>query len=348
MANQKSEASSGSRLSLAGVTATPLNPDALDIALLREMYRGGAVNITGIDPRLNATRMASHLRVGRARVAARLKAWSDSGLLVRYEVWLNPALIGWRGAAVNIRVEHPRAKPGLLSHLGMVEGAVLGMEFLGDWVTVALVIPDEAALERRVALIRGLSGVKEVEEPILWPILEPKRQLSSLDIRIVRALRERPTATLSEVAQRVGISTRTMTRRYSALIDSLAVWFVPIFDFRAISYPLVALRVGLRPETDGEHVVRQVTARFPLTLTFRDPLAGLTPRSEVNLFVMPPSAAHLEDMEQFVSSIKGVLDLEMNIMIRLHSFRAWFDQHLETMAPSPGQSAALRRRGRRR
>ena len=315
------------------MTESPLKPEALDIDLLREMYRGGAVNIAGIDPQLNATRIAKRLRVGRARVAARLRAWTASGLLVRYEVWLNPALIGWRGAAVNIRVDHPRVKAALLARLGVIDGAVMAMEFLGEWITVGLVVPDEAALERRIALIRGLSGVKEVEPPILWPVLEPQRKLTSLDIRIVRALRERPTATLSDAAHRVGISTRTMTRRYSALVDDWAVWFVPIFDFRAISYPMVTLRAALRPETDSEAVIRQIGARFPLNLAFRDPITGSTARSEVNLFVMPPSAAHLEDLEKFVSSIKGVGDLEMNLMIRLHSFRGWFDRHLGELTP---------------
>jgi len=329
------------------VPATPLKPEALDMDLLREMYRGGAVNIAGIDPRLNATRIAKRLRVGRARVAARLRAWTASGLLVRYEVWLNPALIGWRGAAVNIRVEHPRVKAAVFHRLGMIDGAVMAMEFLGEWITLALVAPDAAALERRASLIRGLAGVKDVEPPIHWPVLEPQRRLTALDIRIVRALRERPTATLSDAAHRVGISTRTMTRRYSALVDDWAVWFVPIFDFRAISSPLVTLRILLRPEVDGDSVMRQIGAQFPLNLAFRDLIAGSSAQSEVNLFVMPPSAAHLEDLEQFVSSIKGVVDLEMNIMIRLHSFRGWIDRHLEELSPRPTELEKPRAGGRR-
>lgn len=314
------------------MSAAPLQPESLDIDLLREMYRGGAVNIAGIDPRLNATRIAHNLGVGRARVAARLKAWKESGLLRRYDVWLNPGLIGWRGAAVNIRVDHPRAKSTLFSRLEMVDGAVMAMEFLGEWITLALVASDETSLARRVELVRGLAGIREVEPPTPWPVLEPRRGLTPLDLRIVRALRERPTATLSEAAHRVGISTRTMTRRYSALIDDWAVWFVPIFDFRAITSPLVSLRAVVRAEVDNEAVIRQISKRFPLTLAFRDPIVGAGMRREVNVFVMPPSAAHLEDLEQYVSSIKGVVELEMNIMIRLHSFTGWFDSHLEALA----------------
>lgn len=320
------------RCSLLDVTGAPLQPEPLDIDLLREMYRGGAVNIAGIDPRLNATRIAHNLHVGRARVAARLKAWRLSGLLRQYDVWLNPGLIGWLGAAVNIRVEHPRAKSTLISRLEMVDGAVMAMEFLGEWITLALVAPDQAALGRRVALVRGLTGVREVEPPILWPVLEPRRKLTPLDLRIVRALRDRPAATLSEAARRAGISTRTMTRRYSALIDDWAVWFVPIFDFRAISCPLVSLQAVVSSEVDNDTIIRQIAKRFPLTLAFRDPIVGSGIPAHVSVFVMPPSPAHLEDLEQYVSSIQGIVELEMNIMIRLHSFGAWFDSHLDALA----------------
>jgi DNA-binding Lrp family transcriptional regulator len=314
------------------VIETPLQTEALDIDLLRAMYREGSVNVAGVDPRLNVTRVARRLHIGRARVAARLKAWRDSGLLARYDVWLNPALLGWKGAMVNVRVDHPRAKPALFSRFGLIDGAVMGLEFLGEWVSLGLVVPDAASLERRVDLIRGLAGVRAVEPPMFWSVPEPRRRLSALDLRIVRALRQRPAGTLSEAARRVGISTRTMTRRYSALVDDWAVWFVPSFDFRAISNPMVSLTVALGPEAGAESVRRQIRARYPLTLDFRMAGAGPELASEFHVFVMPPSAAHLEELDQFVSSVPGVVGLEANIMIRMHSFPAWFDRHLDELA----------------
>jgi len=312
------------------VTAPPLNPEPLDLDILREMYRDSPANLAAIDPRLNATRIAKRLRVGRARVAARLKAWNKSGFLVRYDVWLNPALIGWQGAWVSIRVDHPHAKPTLLGHLAMIEGAVSGLELIGEWVSLGLVAPDAASLERRIGLVRGLAGVRSIEDPVLWDLPKPKRALSALDIRIVRALREHPTATLSDTARRVGISTRTMTRRYSALIDDSAVWFVPILDFRAISYPVVSVGVTLRPEAGRETVARQIRTRYPLTLDIGASVAG----SPAHIFfVVPPSAAHLEELERFVGAIKGVINVEAQVMVRIHCFSSWFDRHLETLTP---------------
>jgi DNA-binding Lrp family transcriptional regulator len=315
------------------VTRTPLQPEVLDLDILREMYRGGAVRLAGVDPRLNATSIAHRLRVGRARVAARLKAWDESGFLQRYDVWLNPSLFGWQGAWLSVQVDHPRVKPGLFPRLALIDGAISGTEFLGEWVSIGLVVPDAAALDRRISLIRGLAGVRAVEPPALWQASEPKRPLTPLDIRIVRALRENPTATLGETAQRVRTSTRTMTRRYSDLVENGAVWFVPVFDFRAISFPVISLSVTVRAGTGGRSLARRIRARYPLTLDFQGgDVAPAFDADELVFFVLPPSAAHLEEVERFVTSIEGVAAVEANVMVRMHSFPAWFDRHLETLS----------------
>lgn len=315
------------------MSATPFLPGELDIAMLREMYRNGAVNLAGIDPRLNVTRVAQSLKIGRARVAARMRWWKESGFLQKYAVWLNPSLLGWHGAWVSLRVDHHRSKEDLFRRLGLVDGVISAMDFLGDWVSVAVVAPDPASLQRRVGLLRHLVGVMEVETPTPWHIPEPKRALTPLEIRVVRALREKPTATLHDIARRVGVSTRTMTRRYSELVEEWAIWFVPIFDFTALSVSVVSLNIHVAPGTTRESVSRRLRSRFPLTLDFTTTGVGpdISPQDLV-FFVTLPSVASLEELERIASSVEGVERVESYIMIRILEYPDWFDSHLETLA----------------
>lgn len=316
------------------MAASGLDPDELDIAILREMYRGGAVNLAGIDPRLNATRIARSLRVGRARISARLKWWRRSGFLQKYAVWLNPALLGWHGTWVAIRLEHPRLKPELFRRLGLIDGVVSAMDFLGEWVSAALVAPDPVSLQRRVDLIRHLAGVREIEPPVPWRILEPKRSLTPLEIRIVQALRERPTATLSETARRVGISTRTMTRKYSALVEDWTVWFMPVFDFTALPYPVVSLNLFVGPGAERDSIARRIRSRFPLTLDFSTTVVGPdTPPQVLVFFVTLRSIGQLEELEAFVGALDGVQHVEPYVMVRTYDYPEWFDAHLRGLLP---------------
>ena len=317
--------------------AAAFPPGELDIAMLREMYRNGAVNLAGIDPRLNLTRVAHSLRIGRARVAARMKWWRDSGFLQKYSVWLNPSLLGWQGGWVSVRVDHHRSKGPFFRRLALVDGVVSAMDFLGEWVSVALVAPDRAALERRVGLLRNLVGVTAVEDLMPWHVPEPHRALTPLELRVVRALREKPTATLHDIARRVGVSTRTMTRKYAELVEEWAIWFVPIFDFTAISQPVVSLNVHVAPGVGREDVARKLRSRFPLTLDFATANIGpeISPQDLV-FFVTLPSIASLEELEQLASSAEGVEHVESFVMIRIHDYPEWFDRHLESLAtPRP-------------
>ncbi len=306
-----------------------LRPDPLDLDIFRELYGAETGALSGMDPRLNATRIARELKVGRARVAGRLKAWSDSGFLARLDVWLNPALFGYQGGFYNVRVADPHVKPSVIARLGLVEGAVSSMEFLGEWVTFGVVVPDPTGFERVRELVRGFTGVREVEPAMPWPSVAPKRALTPLDLRVVRALRERPTASLTEIARRVGVSTRTMTRRYAELVGDWATWFVPVFDFRSISDPIVSVLVTLGPGAAPAAIVRRVRARYPLT----EQVGGIEqgPPAILAFFAILPSAAHLEELARLIAAQPGVAGVETNVMVRMHTFPGWFDRQLEAL-----------------
>ena len=326
--------------------------DAMDIAMLQAMYRDGSVNLAGIDPRLNASRVAKSLKVGRARVAARLRSWKTSGFLRKYDVWVNPALLGFQGAWVALQVEHPRVKSDLFRRIALVDGVVAGMDFVGDWISVGLVVPDSNALARRAQLLRNLSGVRDLEGPVHWRVSEPKRRLTALDVRIVRALRAAPTATLSEIARQVGISTRTMTRRYGELVEDWAVWFVPMFDFRALDRTVVSVNLGVEPGTRAEDIGAALRTRYPLTLDFASTSAGPElPPEELVFFTTLDSAAHLEDLEQYLSTTPGVRRVDLYILVQLLDFPEWFDRHLDSLLPAASPApvrSTTRARARRR
>jgi DNA-binding Lrp family transcriptional regulator len=323
------------------VAPAGFDPDALDLAMLREMYRNGAVNLAGIDPRLNATRVARALGIGRSRVAARLRSWRESGFLRKYDVWPNPALLGWVGAWTSIRVDHPRVKPELVRRLALVEGLVSAVDYQGEWISVGLVGPDRASLERRAGILRNLVGVREVDPIVLWKLPPPSRALSPLDRRIVAALRERPTATLAETARRVGVSTRTMTRKYADLVEDWSVWFLPVFDFRTIRSPVVSVTLQLAPSASRAEIARRIRAEFPLLLDLTTEAIGpgAAPTAPV-FFVVLPSAARIEDLDRQIATLPGVDGVESFVMICVYDFPEWFDHQIAGWSAPPARAPA--------
>lgn len=326
-------------------------PTDIDLDIFRTLYRTGGVSIAGVDPRLNASRIAERLGVSRARVAARLADWSRYGLLQRYDVWPNPAYFGRLGATLDVRLTDRFAKSELFERVALIEGAVGGIEFAGEWSTIQFLGRDEADLARTVALVRGLAGIAEVGPLIPWVRLPIPRPLSPLDLRIVRVLRRYPKEPLAVIARHVGVSTRTITTRYGQLLDALAVWFVPILDFRALGPPVVSLNVQLDRGVDRAAVARAVRKEYPQSLELGQPGFGPEMPAEVAVFfVLCPSAARVEELEGFVRRVPGVLGVEGLTLVQVRSFPGTFDRLLHdagTAARAPVPAPTPRGRGPR-
>jgi len=302
-------------------------PADIDIDILREMYRSRGVTVAGVDPRLKASRIAQRLGVSRARVDSRLKEWTQYGLLQRFDVWPNPALFNLVGFTLDIRLSDRFRKEEVIERLRLVDGAVGGIDLAGDWISAQFVVPNEAEAQRRTSLLRGLAGIAEVGAPILWARLEPTRGLTPLDLRIVHVLRQYPTHPLATIARHVGVSTRTITTRYGRLVDDLAVWFVPVLDFRALAQPVVSVNVGLRDSASHELVSRSFRKAFPQSLEFvRTGFGPILPEQVAVFFALCPSAARVEELEGFLRGLPGVESVEAFLMIRIFSFPETFDR----------------------
>lgn len=302
-------------------------PTDIDMDIIREMYHSRAVTVAGMDPRLNATRIAHRLGVSRARVDARMKEWTRYGLLRRFDVWPNPALFHRIGVTMDVRLQDRFEKQEVLSRIRLIDGAVGGGDYVGEWVTIQFVVPSEADAERTAKLLRGISGVAEVGTPIPWIRLEPKRALTPLDLRIIRVLRKYPTERLSAIARHVGISTRTMTTRYGRLVDDLAVWFVPVLDFRALAQPVLAVNLLVKDGADPTLLSHSIRKSFPQSLAFlRAPFGPALPERTRVFFLLIPSTARLEETERTLRSLPGVETSETLIMIRIFSFPETFDR----------------------
>lgn len=308
-----------------------------DFDIFREMYRSGWGIAAGVDPRLNANRIAHRLGLRRDQVDSHLKQWTRYGFLERFDVRPNPALFDLFCFSIEIHLVDSFHKDKLIERIGLLDGAVGCIDYEGDSVSAQFVALGESDIQRTTQLIRGLAGVAEVGDPIPWTPLKPRRVLTPLDLRIVRVLRNNPTQPLSDLARQVGVSTRTITTRYGHLVDNLAVWFVPVVDCRALAQPIVRVRVTLGASESREIIARSFRKAFPHSLEVLRVGFGLRiPDKEVIFIALCPSAARIEELEGFLRHLPGVESVDVRVLIRSVSFPATFDRLVAAKWP-PGE-----------
>lgn len=309
--------------------------DASDLAILKAMSNHRVGLWGGVDPRVSSSDVADRVDLHPSTVRARMRAWRDSGFLRGYDVQVNPRLFGAKLMIASVRVDDPTKKDPFLEELSLVEGAVGALVNVGPWVSAALVVEHPDAVDRRAKLLAKLPGATHVQEPWTTRLPVPSVDPTQLDWRIIRAVREGPDDELSEIADRVGVTPKTLTRRYRALLDGNAIWTVAVLDFRNYTDG-VPCRLNLYvddPDLYGP-VRDAVLDAYPDALETNPP----PPRDDdaprrsdriVEFLLHLPSAARVDEVLQTGSGIEGVDDAEILFPRGYRPYRDWYDERVD-------------------
>ena len=307
--------------------------DPLDVGILRELSRDQIVWFGRLDPRLSASEIARRLRVDRATVGARLRAWEKQGFLRGHEVVPSPLVFGARIAGGNLRVEDLSRKPRILEDLSLVPGLISAVDHNGDWMALLYAYgrPDE--LERSRRLIERLSGVGEVAPCVPFVAPLPTISPTRLDYRILDDLKFGPRRTFQEIARSVRVSPKSLVRRLELLVRGRAVWYLPMLDFTVYSKAVVARFVVVLREGHDSGPVADWIRRRVTGLTYlvdSSALAG----SDGSLPPMLDVGAHLEsigvaeDVQRELRDLEAVEEVELLFPRRIYLYRTWFDDRI--------------------
>jgi DNA-binding Lrp family transcriptional regulator len=306
--------------------------DRFDMVLLREVSRERIMWWGSADPRLSLREIARRLGVHVGAVSAHLRAWQRCGFLRGYAAVPNPSLLGAHLAGGALRVDEARSKPQVLSDLALVEGAAFAVDQVGPWIVVMFVHRSRQALDRCTRLVRRLAGVEEME-PCL-PFRSPVATLSPspLDWRILGAVNASPKGSIEKLARAVGVSSKTLARRYDRLIRADAVWSIPLLDFSKYSGATLA-RFIVRTDDSLEpaRFLRSIEDRFPSHILLEDHsgLPVLDPPLTGGLFMLLiqlGSVADAEEAEVAIRDLPGVDGVEVFFPKRLYVFDHWFPE----------------------
>lgn len=308
--------------------------DELDAAILREVCREQVLLWGGGDTRLTTSLVAERLKVDRTTVWSRLRAWREAGFLVRQEVIPNPSLFGAGVAAGDIQVGDPRRKGEAVERLQLVDGVLAGFDQVGPFVLLVYALESRAALDRCTRLVGTLPGVDEVSMcvPLRFPAstVEPTRA----DWGMLRALRASEGTSLDTVAKEVGVSRRTLTRRYQRLLDGNALWSFPVLDFTrytdAVMARFVAILSGAGSSKRFLRLCRSGLPQMVWSVPFQPP-AGVeeAPDEWAEVFCHLRSAGEVEDVRRWVLGQPAVTGVEVYYPRAWFVAGSWFDERIE-------------------
>lgn len=295
------------------------SPDDLDIKIIKAM---SSPNSFQWDVRISNANVAKGLSVDEETVRNRLRNMSEVGFLQGWQLSLNPILLGRESAIVEMHVNDPEAKTELISQLGLLDGVTLIDDFYGNELAVHLLYDGYDTLMRQVQMISFLSGHPT---PVWWKQSFPPCVLTPTKIewRIIHTLRMKARGRLSDVAKDNHLSTRTVKRHISHLVEGNAFYLEPLLDVRKVGG--VRCRFWVVCDANKKNVIDRKALS-----TLNGIISTHTAPKEYSLFIVHlGNASEVQEISDWLEKLDGVKEVRTNIDVEHIHVDKWLTHEIE-------------------
>jgi DNA-binding Lrp family transcriptional regulator len=313
--------------------------DDLDFDILRWMYPGGVYSPWGTDPRITASEIASHVKLDRTAIWARVRRWRRDGFWDGYQVNLNPRILGTDVLLAEFHMADAAEGWALVDRLETLEGVVHGGLIFGDTATtrdievvlVQFVADDPEGAGRMMKILRRLAPGRDLDGPYRHEPPPCSRTPTPLDWRIIAAMVANPNASPSRLARLVGVTNKTLVHHHSALLDDHAVFYYPKVDWSKLG--CVTFGVFCRDVGDVDSVRREVEARYPHSIPLlMEGIAGVSPGWDPSRCFAVIVAAHSPgdtlSLAHEISRIPGVRLVRPELWGPQRLFYGWINRRI--------------------
>jgi len=185
------------------------------------------------DIRKSFRAIAKKLNVEEVTVRRRVQKMQKTGFLQYWTVMVNPSLLGLKVAQLSFEALPATSKSDLIEQLKLLPGSLVVVDWFGRSLFFSFFYLDDGSLQRQIELVRRMSNATNlVSSPIPTP--ECRMKLKETDWNILRILQRDARKSFSEVATKLGVSTRTVKRRLDRMIDERAVFILPSMNPNAL------------------------------------------------------------------------------------------------------------------
>ena len=204
--------------------------DDLDLKIFRALEFRPFGPHAGDPSRFNPWVIARKVGADGGTVKLRLKKMRESGFIHYFQIYPNLRLLGLRGAAYEFTLPDVLGKDAAIEKASLVDGVTEIHNFIGNHICIDFTYAGPADLDRRLRLFRNLTGCASPEWFYDREMPPVDVALTRTDWRIIQALRYDAFQPLSAVARKLGLSLKTVRRRYERLVEHRAVIIAPLVN----------------------------------------------------------------------------------------------------------------------
>jgi DNA-binding Lrp family transcriptional regulator len=294
----------------------------------------------GADPRLPYREIADRLGMTVSAVYNRVQAMEKNGIITDYGANISigylggvPVLISGRSMAAN--VENVIAALGKGDRVPYILWAASRMIYVQCFLRSVTELEDQVKFVKEACqLTEARVGIESVG--VMGAVRQTRAapgddELTHLDYRIVKAMSKDCRRPVQDIAQEVGVSARTVTRRLERMRNINALEMTIGWNpYKAEDILITMVEITLKEEADKERFIGTLWQRFGPRMFISASYSNLP--SFVLCVCWTSTIGQLRDTLKELEDDPSVVSAVPNIGLASHTFRTWRDAVLEQRA----------------
>lgn len=302
--------------------------DSLDFQIVREMgFRPYGSRPKGPEV-FKPSYLAKRTGVEPETVKARLARMEASGFIRFYQLYPNFTHLGLQDSAYLFRVPDDDRKSGAIQKVEPIEGLVEIHNFHGPEMCVDVSHRGPDDLSRKLRLLSEFTGDAAPAPFYERHMPRVSRTLTPLDWRILRAHRYKARRPIAEVADEVGVSLRTVRRRFDRMAAEGSFFLVPAIDpGKAPGVLMYELLFYLKPDAPASapaHVLRTLDERCVYHYVPSSLALG-----NFDALLYAESTGEIEEVRQRARTLPGVAKVTALVFRAWREYTGWIDGAIE-------------------
>jgi DNA-binding Lrp family transcriptional regulator len=206
--------------------------DELDGKILHSLSRNCRVSYNSLGSKIGLTTKS---------VKARVKKMQSSGVIDTFIVKVNPLVLGYsKSCLLVLRVNSKSAdEKHIRRSLSLLGDILYSGHILGNISTFKLALKKEA--EEKLELLVDVIGQDQLIRNQTVVFQNVREQPTYTDFKIMRCLLDNPRMEISDIAEKISMSSKTVARRLEKMIENHILDFTVQCNFKAIRGYIVSV-----------------------------------------------------------------------------------------------------------
>lgn len=307
--------------------------DQLDLKIFRSLGVVPYGPDSGDLSRLNPWVIARKVGANGSTVKLRLAKMRKSGFIRYFQIYPNFRLLGIEGTAYLFDLGDVGQKNEAIKGCSLVDGVTEIHNFIGSQVCIDFAHRGEEDQRRKMELLRRLTRCESPERYYERVMPKVEVSLSSTDWRIIKALRYDAFKPLSRVARELGLTAKTVRRRFERMAHGGALIVVPVVNPAHIANTITYTVLLYTSPERWNGVLNEAMDIFEGSYF----LTRLHPPRNAAIHASARSLAEMEESFVKVKKIEGVNDARLLVLKEIREYTEWLDSEIEGRIEGSGR-----------